>query len=253
MNLSEIKTIEDLSLNAWPSHQMQLYDGWILRFSHFYTHRTNCVEQIGASFIPLEEKINYCEDIYRRWGTPCIFKITPLLDPSFDEMLAARGYEIQHRTSVMEMQIPPGTQFQSRTLDEGFSIHTDYRIPDEWIDALFKIKGDGSVIHMKIVPSMYAAIPKDVICVSAHAGRKIVATGLGILDRDYLGIYAINTDPSVRRRGLARAVCERLLCEGNAAKTRRAYLQVTTDNGRAISLYRSLGFTPQYEYWFRVQ
>lgn len=46
---SQIKTIEDLSLNAWPSHQIQIYDGWLLRFSYFYTHRTNCVEQIGAS------------------------------------------------------------------------------------------------------------------------------------------------------------------------------------------------------------
>ena len=29
-----IKTIEDLSLNAWPSHQIELYDGWILGFSY---------------------------------------------------------------------------------------------------------------------------------------------------------------------------------------------------------------------------
>ena len=33
-----IKEIEDMSLNAWPSHKMELYDGWILRFSYFYTH-----------------------------------------------------------------------------------------------------------------------------------------------------------------------------------------------------------------------
>ena len=44
-----IKTIEDLSLNAWPSHQIELYDGWILRFSYFYTHRTNSVEQFDDS------------------------------------------------------------------------------------------------------------------------------------------------------------------------------------------------------------
>lgn len=31
-----IKQIEDMSLNAWPSHKMELYDGWILRFSYFY-------------------------------------------------------------------------------------------------------------------------------------------------------------------------------------------------------------------------
>ena len=54
-----IKMIEDLSLNAWPSHQIQLYDGWLLRFSYFYTHRTNSVEQIGPSTIPLEEKIDF--------------------------------------------------------------------------------------------------------------------------------------------------------------------------------------------------
>ena len=43
-----IKTIEDLSLNAWPSHQIELYDGWILRFSYFYTHRTNSVDDSGG-------------------------------------------------------------------------------------------------------------------------------------------------------------------------------------------------------------
>ena len=51
-----IKMIEDLSLNAWPSHQIQLYDGWLLRFSYFYTHRTNCVEQIWTILDPYRRK-----------------------------------------------------------------------------------------------------------------------------------------------------------------------------------------------------
>lgn len=53
---AEIKQIEDMSLNAWPSHKMELYDGWILRFSYFYTHRTNSVEQFGISTLPWKEK-----------------------------------------------------------------------------------------------------------------------------------------------------------------------------------------------------
>ena len=69
---SKVKIIEDLSLNAWPSHQIELYDGWILRFSYFYTHRTNSVEQIGPSTLPLPEKIAYCESVYQDWGTPGI-------------------------------------------------------------------------------------------------------------------------------------------------------------------------------------
>ena len=69
-----IKKIEDMSLNAWPSHKMELYDGWILRFSYFYTHRTNSVEQFGTSTLPWREKVSYCEDVYKRLGSPAIFQ-----------------------------------------------------------------------------------------------------------------------------------------------------------------------------------
>ena len=62
-----IKKIEDMSLNAWPSHKMELYDGWILRFSYFYTHRTNSVEQFGTSTLPWREKIPYCEQVDGLW------------------------------------------------------------------------------------------------------------------------------------------------------------------------------------------
>ena len=76
-----IKKIEDMSLNAWPSHKMELYDGWILRFSYFYTHRTNSVEQFGTSTLPWREKVSYCEDVYKRLGSPAVFKISPLVSP----------------------------------------------------------------------------------------------------------------------------------------------------------------------------
>ena len=253
MNKADIKIIEDLSLNAWPSHQMQLYDGWILRYSSFYTHRTNCVEQIGNSLIPVEEKIRYCEEIYDRWGTPCIFKITPLNDSTFDARLAERGYEIQHETTVMRMEIGKDGHFRNTPLRGGLVARVERRISDEWIDALFTIKEDARVIHMKIVPSMYAAIPKDVLCASVRDGRRIIATGLGILDRDYIGVYAINVDRKYRRQGIARKICELLLEEGRAAGAANAYLQVVSQNAAAKNLYTDLGFKVEYEYWFRVK
>lgn len=102
-NTAYIKLIEEISLNAWPSHKMELYDGWLIRFSHNYTHRTNSVTQVGASIVPVDEKITYCEKIYENYHTPAIFKISPLLEPGFDVLLANRGYEIQHTTEVMTM------------------------------------------------------------------------------------------------------------------------------------------------------
>lgn len=58
-------------------------------------------------------------------------------------------------------------------------------IPDIWITSLFDLKGMTNPIHRAVVPSMYRAIPKETICASIWKEGKIIATGLGILDRDY--------------------------------------------------------------------
>ena len=221
-----IKKIEDMSLNAWPSHTMELYDGWILRFSYFYTHRTNSVEQFGTSTLPWREKVSYCEDVYKRLGSPAIFKISPLVSPDFDYTLENRGYEIQHTTEV---------------------------IPDIWITSLFDLKGMTNPIHRAVVPSMYRAIPKETVCASIWKNGKIIATGLGILDRDYIGIYAIHVKEKYRGQGFARQICTSLLKEGMTKGAQNAYLQVVKGNTPAKRLYASLGFTDSYTYWFRVQ
>ena len=124
-----------MSLNAWPSHKMELYDGWILRFSYFYTHRTNSVEQFGNSTLTWREKIPYCESVYKRLGTPAVFKISPLVSPDFDYVLENRGYAIQHTTNVMAMSM------NAARLDAPYPDVTFCdNIPSEWIESLFRLK-----------------------------------------------------------------------------------------------------------------
>lgn len=246
---SQIKTIEDLSLNAWPSHQMQVYDGWIIRFSHFYTHRTNSVEELGLSTLPLEDKIQYCEEIYQRWGTPPVFKITPISNPSLDFLLDQRGYQIEHRTNVMTASLTSPIIIEET---HDFSVKTDTKISADWIESLFALKGTTDPIHRKIVPSMYAAIPKDVISAQIIQNGVCVSTGLGILDRDYIGIYAIHVAENYRHKGYAKALISTLLKAGQERGASKAYLQVVDNNTPAKHLYRKLGFTQLYTYWFRV-
>ncbi len=243
-----IKTIEDLSLNAWPSHQMQIYDGWILRFSYFYTHRTNCVEQIGPSSLPFEEKIKYCEEIYRYWGTPCIFKITPLLPAAFDPMLEEMGYQVEHITEVKSMNLD---RFLCRPESHPAEI-TD-KITPQWLEALFRLKNTTNLTHRRVVPTMYAAIPKETLVASITIDDKIRAIGLGILDRDHIGLYAINVDAQYRRQHLGRSVCQEILKAGIAKGAKKAYLQVVPDNFGAKNLYTSLGFQDTYTHWFRAK
>ncbi len=243
----EIKQIEDLSLNAWPSHQIQIYDNWLLRFSYFYTHRTNSVEQLGASTLPLPEKIAYCESIYRDWGTPCIFKINPFLVPDFDRLLEKRRYEIEHITEVMTLTLPSRID----TLPD-IPVVLEENISSRWIFSLFDLKNTTNEIHRRIVPSMYAAIPKRTIAAHIEDQGRYVATGLGILDRDYLGIYAIHVDPAYRRHHFAQAICQSLLAQGQKQGAKKAYLQVVQGNIPARTLYENLGFRQLYTYWFRV-
>lgn len=244
------KTIEDLSLNAWPSHQMLVYDGWILRFSHFYTHRTNCVEPIGAPLLPLSEKVPYCESIYRHWGTPSIFKISPIADPALDLLLEERGYHIEHAVDVMTLSLNgPVATLPPRA---GVLVLKS-RVDNDWLDGLFRLKRMADPVHHRIVPGMYAAIPMDEIAACVLAGGRVVATGLGILDRGFVGIYAIHVAEEYRRKGLARAVVSALLAEGAKRGAKNAYLQVVADNGPAKNLYRSLGFRRAYGCYFRVR
>ncbi len=245
---SMIKTIEDLSLNAWPSHQIQIYDGWLLRFSYFYTHRTNSVEQIGLSTIPIDDKIEYCQQIYQKWGTPAIFKISPLVDRIFDRELERRGYAIEHTTQVMVMDLDG---FSDATRHpEGLLLEKS--IPMRWIDGLFELKGTTNAMHRRIVPSMYQAIPMDTIAASIYQDGKIAATGLGILDREYIGLYAIHVHPGFRGRGYARALCSAILAAGKKSGAQKAYLQVVSGNTPAENLYCGIGFQSLYTYWFRV-
>ena len=91
------------------------------------------------------------------------------------------------------------------------------------------------------------------MAMTAGSPSGIAATGLGILDRDYIGIYAIHVREDYRRKGFARRICSGLLKAGLTRGAVNAYLQVVKDNASAMSLYESLGFQKYYSYWFRVK
>ena len=270
-DLSVIQKIEDLSLNAWPSYRLQFYDGWVLRYSAFYTHRTNCVEQIAAPSLPYIDKIEYCEDIYRKWHTPCIFKQSPLTDPLLTQMLSERGYITEHSTEVMTMSLdsfskedlPPGTMPEGEIPGgvsvlplpafPGYTIRIAPRTDTLWLDSFFDLKGNISAKHIRIVPQMYAAVPKDEIAILLLKDGKVCGTGLGILDRDAIGVYAVHIAPGERRKGLAGLIVRTILTFGKDEGASSAYLQAVSENMAARLLYEKIGFENTYSSSFLVK
>ena len=247
MNYKHILKIEELSMNAWPSYKIELYDKWLIRFSHQYTYRTNCVEQVGPSEIDIEKKIDYCEEIYKEYKTPANFKINPIMPESFDKLLESRGYEIKHVTNVMTMSLD---NFNHKP-DPNIDIILSDTITDDWITGLFTINGTTNKVHLAIVPSMFKAIPKRTFVACIKENGRMVASGLGILDRDDLGVYAIYVAESERKKGYAKSICATIINKGIEMGAKYSYLQVVKGNSPTINLYESLGYKYDYTYWFR--
>ena len=100
-------------------------------------------------------------------------------------------------------------------------------------------EGTVNEIHRKIVPSMYAAIPKDVISASVYDKERMIGTGLAILDRDYAGIYAIHVAENYRGLHIGRSICLALL---NAAAEQGASLRLSAGCKRQPACQKLIPF-----------
>lgn len=243
----EVRLLEELALNAWPSLHTRPYDGWLLRFSNGYTRRANSVQSLHPSSLDVEEKIAECERAYGLRGQDTIFKLTPAAQPAdLDVRLDALGYRREAPTSVQTMPIgnavPPASD----------AVTLERDATDRWIDAFARLSATDPR-HLPAMRRMLASIPTERRFAALHEGGEVVATALCVVERGYAGFLDVVTDRRMRGRGLAPRVMLHLLRWAQAEGARHAYLQVMRDNAPALRLYEKLGFREAYEYWYRVK
>ena len=95
-------------MNAWPSLETILYDGWALRFAAGYTRRANSVHPLYPSMDDDEEKARLCLRLYRDRGLPAVFKLTPAA--TIDGLLGRLGYVTEADSLVLMKdlgELPP--------------------------------------------------------------------------------------------------------------------------------------------------
>ncbi len=242
-----IRTIEELSLNAWPAEQTLLVGGWVVRFAGGYTRRANSViplYPVQGDPIP---KISACEALYCARGLPVIFKMTSACTPpDLDERLAARGYAFDAHTSVQVLDLEH-TDF---ALPENLTLHTS--LDADWqaaFNRMHHLEGETALKHTRILEQI---LPQTGYA-SLAADDQTTACGLGVLQDGYLGLFDIITDEGQQRRGFGRQLMQGLLAWGKQQSARSAYLQVMLNNPPALALYAGLGFREVYRYWYRVK
>jgi N-acetylglutamate synthase len=242
----EIRRIEELSYNAWPSQKAVYLDGWLLRFAEGYTRRANSVNPLYGHAEDVEAQIARCEEVYTREGLPVVFKMTAAVQPAdLDTRLEARGYRSEGRTQVMSCALRRSDiAMPNLTLRERYS--------EEWLDAFLSISGTRPDRRALLDQLLRAIVPQA--CYGAvYEDERIVSVGLAVIERGYVGLFDVATDPTHRRQGHAARLCTALMEWGRSHEAHTAYLQVFEENTDARRLYEKLGYTSLYPYWYRVR
>lgn len=239
--------IEELSLNHWPPLSTLLYDGWVLRFADGYTKRANSISPIYESVLDLEHKIEVCEQIYSANKLPTIFKITPFIPPSrLDHLLEDKGYSLIDPTSVLTLPLAdiPEPLLTSATIAEDPGT--------QWLEDYSRI-ADLTDRNKNTLKAMLSNIRTKKGFTSYTHEDRVVSCGLGVIEREYIGLYDIVTDAHVRNRGFAEQMILNLLKWGKENGATSSYLAVVANNAAAQRLYSKLGYSEVYKYWYRVK
>ena len=241
--MSEVAALEDVCERAWPPRERVELDGAVLRFTHGFTRRANSARVDGGGD-DLEGLIARAEREYRSRGLRPGFRLTPLSPPAFERLLRERGYIVDTEAVVMVAEaLPEAARHEGRRRDRtGARARRGVaaRLPGHRAP-LARRAGPGRPLGARLrdSPRRFAL---------ARVDGEPAATGYARLEDDWLYIACVGTFPDHRRRGLARAVSERLFAWGAASGARRAILQVETKNAAAQGLYGQLGFRPRYVY-----
>ncbi len=236
---------EELSMNAHPALKTQLYDGWVLRFSNGYTNRANSVNPLYHAVLPLADKIDYCEKVYRSENLPVVYKMTHACDGALDTLLQDRGYRIVSPTMMM-----------TKDIGDFHHVSSDFYVSDlveeDWISSYFSLNGLTDNPKITTATHMLRNIQNAVLCGTVKKNEQTIACGLCVIERGYAGLFDIVVDSAYRGQGYGYEICCSLLNEAKKHGAKRAYLQVVQSNYKAIGIYIKLGFSNLYEYWYRV-
>jgi ribosomal protein S18 acetylase RimI-like enzyme len=239
--------IEELSMNAWPSIQTVLYDGWIIRMANGYTKRANSINPIYAYKNNLEEKIKYCEAIYQSKGLPVVYKLIECDEhDGIDKELEKLHYEQQDITSVQTcntLNVLNGTI-------KGIVVGNSF--DNTWIDGFVEcanIKQE----HIATIKTMLKNIVGNKIVAYKEINGEPIGFGYGVLENNIVGIFDIIIRENKRGNGYGEELVKSLLSRAKTEGATMAYLQVVNENTIAKNLYAKLGFTEKYKYWYRIK
>ena len=241
MNIAQI---EHAAFRACPVADQQELTGIILRSNGGYTKRANSANLLANLDTDQDDVIGACETFFKQREQRSIFRLISGYQPEgMDSSLEAKGYELVDPTYVLLQPLGAAEGEQARIMS----------LPaDEWIEQFYRIsdEDDGQrTAHLHMLKKIETDCCLAVIQDSTGA---VVSMGVGVVDDGYFGIFNIVTSLSAQRKGYSFALISDLLRWARQLNAHTAYVQVKQENEGALSLYKKLGYSEGYNYWYRV-
>lgn len=247
-DLALVQALESRLINAWPSFETQVADGWILRFAKGYSKRANAASPLIPGATLDEALIDHIVAQYEARAIRPTFRLTSLQAGDVDERLAARGFVEIEPTCGMVADL---ARDYSEEIGDASSIDLEPKVTPQWVRSAATAYG-GDKADDGLLIEIVSRIRQPAAFATLNLDEQPAAWGLAVAERGYVGLYDIVVSPDLRGLGLSRAMVVALMDWGAKSGASRAYLQVRETNEVARALYRSLGFTEAYRYTHRV-
>jgi GNAT superfamily N-acetyltransferase len=236
-----IQELEHLSDLTWPADEIKEIGKWRLRISDGFTMRANSVLPIGAApfgepNLDIEKAVDEVVKIYQAKGLTPTFTLPLPLYEELDNYLAGLGWKVKIGAEYLINDIPDNLDLES----VDFQIVITSEPTPEWL----ALQSDHQLERiMRNYPAHYAEIKFD--NQSVAIGR--IAT---------LGKWSLATrvfvNPEFRGKGIGTLLMRALMAAAKGDGATKVGLQVDSENGAGLALYKSMGFRFHHFYNYRV-
>lgn len=215
MTAADIADLERRGLQAFSGLITKPIGEWFVVVGPSSARRANSVYPIGNPGRTLDSALEVASEFLRSHGKPVLMKVAAMSGEAheIEPLLVARSFRPEAPTEVRTM-----------------SLRQDPHLSGEaFIEEAFPGAGGPAARAIASVPGGF--------------GR-----GRAVVMGNWIGIFDLETESGVQRRGLGRTVLGSLLTWGANQGAERAFLQVEAANAAATALYESVGFELAYSY-----
>jgi GNAT superfamily N-acetyltransferase len=245
----QVRDLEAAAAAGWRATEAERVGGWLLRAAGGFTGRANSCLPLWEPDQPLDTAIDLVEKWYRERGLTPAFQVPIPLGGTLEAALDRRGWpppnedvlvltaEVAAMAGSHRDDLPPVDLLPEP--DDHWLAAYHYRggtLPPNATSVL--LNADMLAFASVVVDGHTVAIARGAVSDSPNGHR-------------WLGVTAVEVDPSMRRRGLASHVMAELARWGQSLGAKSGYVQVSEGNGAAIAAYGRLGFAEHHRYHYR--